>query len=194
MRHEKYLLFRNDNEESAACMLLNVIYDAKIGKTFTVISESGSPLLRKQVLGRVVEEQKRLSSPNMRQETYVTSTNYTFKNRANDGGYLRFDIIPKKNSQYLLDGQAWFDTHTYQLIKISGLEARSPSMWSGKSTITRSYGVHLGGYTLADYLEATSHNLLFGVTSVKIEYTNYSSPTEPLVKDGDSNPSQDRCP
>src|SRR5579859_8028005 len=61
---EHYSVFRNqDTDHPAAQMLVKTTYQKGVGKSYAVMSESGSQLLLKEVLARVLENERLVNLP-----------------------------------------------------------------------------------------------------------------------------------
>jgi hypothetical protein len=176
VRNENYAVFRGTDSEPAATMQVKVSYERGKGKEYKIESEKASWLMRTRVLDRFLDEQKKLSQIGVREDVLVSTKNYHFRYKQEImlNGHLcyLFDISPKVKTWYLLDGQAWFEKGTFQLLQVIGRPAQSPSIWTGRPIITRTYTA-FGEYFLASHLTAISHSILFGTTIVQIEYTDY---------------------
>src|SRR5579871_5502438 len=60
---EHYSVYRNKEAKPAAEMTVKTTYDRDQGKSYAILSESGSDLLRKQVLGRVLDSERTMTQP-----------------------------------------------------------------------------------------------------------------------------------
>ena len=176
VRDETYAVFRGQDASPAARMVVRVSYKQGGGKTFRTLSEEGSKAIRELVIRRFLDEQHELSGASSRREILVTSANYVFTNRMDTsiGGHeaFRFDIAPHVRGPHVLEGQAWFDRASYQLVRITGRPAESPSFWTGRPVLTRDY-TEVEGFELPSHLEAEAHSPFFGKTTVTIQYSNY---------------------
>ena len=77
---EHYAVFRSHDEvHPAAEMLVKTIYRRGSGKSFTVLSQSGSALLRSEVLGTLLDNEKRMSQPGNLETALIDSANYEMK-------------------------------------------------------------------------------------------------------------------
>ncbi len=66
-------------------------------------------------------------------QTAITEANYTFELLgrepvAGQNCYI-LQLTPKRDSRDLLKGKAWVDPSTYQIVRIEGEPARTPSWW-----------------------------------------------------------------
>ena len=93
----------------AARMDVEVNYDASSGKSFRIVSESGSKFLLEKVLKRAVESEKEASQD--KGSTALTEANYRFHlmgSESLDGrpAYI-LDVDPLTPSKFLYRGKIW---------------------------------------------------------------------------------------
>ena len=173
---EHYYVLRNGNTQPVADAVVQTVYKRGEGKTYTVTSRSGSSFLQRNLIDRVLTEEKNISSGDLRKSVLVTSANYTmeFVRAEQVAGRDCFvvKLTPKRKSPYLVNGQVWIDAHTYDIVHIEGRPSAAPSMWVGLPMIRRDYQ-QLQGFSMAREARSESKNFLFGTTVLKIDYNNY---------------------
>lgn len=173
---EHYKLFRNHDESHAAAeMIVRTTYQKDVGKNFTVLSMTGTELMRK-VLETVLENERRLTQPANRITAVITPANYemTVKGEeALDGrNCVTVSLKPRRNSQYLLNGTVWVDAENGAIVQLQGITARSPSVFAGASQVSRQYTI-IDGFPMATHARAVSNSWLVGQTIITIDYTDY---------------------
>ena len=111
---EHYAVFSGKDEtHPAAEMLVKTTYRRESGKNYEILSQSGSSIWRDEVLGTLLDNEKRMSQPGNVGTALINSTNYDMKLDANPREQfngrdcLVLDITPKHNSQYLFKGKLW---------------------------------------------------------------------------------------
>lgn len=128
------------------------------------------------MLNKILQREEEISRNNTRKHLLITSDNYYMKLSREDtvAGRKCFvlDLKARTKSPYLLDGQAWIDSNTYELVRIQGRPNERPSFWTGRPLIDRNYEDRKG-FPLATSARAESHSLFFGTTVVFIEYSDY---------------------
>jgi len=174
---EHYSVFRNqDKTHPAAQMTVKTDYQRDKGKSFTVLSESGSELIRKQVLARVFESERTATQPANRATALITSANYNMQVKGHevvDGrNCITLSIAPRRSSPYLFQGNLWVDALDYSIVQLSGLASKSPSMLAGQTQVARHYA-NFNGFPMATHATAISTSWLLGQTTIEIEYTGY---------------------
>jgi hypothetical protein len=181
---EHYAVFRNSDETNpAAEMTVKTTYDKDTGKSYSIISETGSDVLRHFVLDSLLENEKRINEPANRRASWFISANYEMK--LQPGGIQRIDgrdclavsLKPKDKAANLIEGTMWVDAKDYSTVQILGVATKSPSMFSGPAHVMRQYA-NLSGFAQAIHARAESDSNLFGKTIVIIDYRDYSIKTE----------------
>jgi len=174
---EHYTVFRHlDKAHPAAEMTVKTAYQRDKGKSFTVLNESGSELILKQVLARVLEGERTATQPANRATALITSANYTMQVKGHqvlDGrNCINLSIAPRHGSPYLFQGDLWVDALDYSIVHLSGLASKSPSMLAGQTQVARHYA-NFDGFPMATHATAVSSSWLLGQTTIEIEYTGY---------------------
>jgi len=176
---EHYSVFRSgDEEHPAAEMTVKTIYRRDTGKTYIIQSESGSAIIRKMVLDKILESEKEINLPANREAAWITSANYEMKLRP--GGVQRLDgrdcyvldIAPKRKAPNLLDGTLWVDAKDGTIIQIQGVASKSASVFTGPTQMMRQYA-SVNGFAMATHARAVADSGLFGRTVIAIDYRDY---------------------
>ena len=157
-------------------MTIETLYRRGQGKSFHVLSRSGSRTLQSRVFDRLLREQGEMSRGETRQNMLVNSQNYAIRlaGEAIVAGRACYELelTPRKKSSHLLQGHAWIDKTDGALVRIEGIPATSPSLLTGRPTITRDYA-NVGDFWLAQRSRAVSASFLSGKTELTIEYRDY---------------------
>jgi hypothetical protein len=173
---EHYSVFRNGGSQPAADTVVNTVYKKGEGKQYTVSSRSGSSLLQKYLIDRILKEEAEVSKSDKRGAILVTSSNYDMGFERPDSilgrNCLVLKLTPKKKSQYLVEGNAWVDAQNYHLVRVEGKLSAKPSFFAGIPTIRRDYQ-ELQGFAVATSSHSESSSMLLGSTVVNIDYRNY---------------------
>jgi len=173
---EHYAVFRNhDEQHPAADMVVKTKYQKDVGKNYTVVSESGSEILRK-VLEAVLDNERRMTRPADRVTALITPANYAMTvmgmETADGRNCVAVSLKPRRVSQYLLNGTAWVDPQDGSIVQLQGVTAKSPSVFTGASQVFRQYAT-IEGFPMATHARAVSNSWLAGETTIKIDYTDY---------------------
>ena len=70
-------------------MTVKTIYRKETGKSYTILSQSGSEIIRSIVLGTILDNEKHINLPGIREGSWFTSANYEMKLKP--GGIQRLD-------------------------------------------------------------------------------------------------------
>jgi hypothetical protein len=176
---EHYTVFRSgDQVHPVAEMSVKTTYNRNAGKAYAILSESGSSLIRSLVLSSVLDNEKHVNDPSVREGTWFTTANYVMT--VNPGGTLTMDgrncvaltIKPRRKEPYLLDGMLWVDADDGRIVHIEGTASKSSSVFTGPTKMMRQY-VDVDGFAQATHARAESDSSLFGKTVVTIDYRDY---------------------
>jgi outer membrane lipoprotein-sorting protein len=182
---EHYVVYRGKDEtQPAAEMTVRTEYKAETGKNYTILSQSGSEFIRNHVLGTLLDHEKEINLPGIREGSWFTSANYEM--RLKSGAVERLDerdcvaltIVPKHKAPNMIEGTLWVDAKDGSIVRIEGSASQSPSIFVGPAQVTRWY-VNMNGYSMATHARATSDSFLLGRTIVTIEYRDYQFQLRP---------------
>jgi hypothetical protein len=174
---ETYSLYRRSDTSPLSEVVVETTYDREYGKTYRVVSESGSTA-GKVVLRNILKSERQLSKPENREHILITSENYEMsvpnlqEQELNGRKCLIVYIKARKRSPYLLAGRIWVDSENYHVVRIEGAPTAEPSMWTGHSSLERDY-IDVDGFPVAVHARSKSRNALLGETRLEIKYENY---------------------
>jgi outer membrane lipoprotein-sorting protein len=176
---EHYNVYRNSDEtHPAAEMTVKTTYNKDTGKSYAILSETGSEILKRFVLDSLLENEKRINEPGNREASWFTSANYEFKllpdgiQRIDGRDCYALSMTPRQKASNLIQGTMWVDAKDFSTVKIEGVSTKSPSMLTGASHVMRQYAL-IDGYAQATHARAESDSALFGKTLVSIDYGDY---------------------
>jgi len=176
---EHYSIYRNaDETHTAAEMTVKTLYQKGVGKSYTILSQSGSSLLQKLVLAPLLDNEKTINQPGNVQKSWFTSSNYEMnlkagvKQQMNGHDCIAFDITPRRKAPNMLNGTLWVDAKDGSIVEIDGVSSRSPSMFSGPAKMMRQYTT-MSGFAMAAHARAESDSMVFGRTILTIDYSDY---------------------
>jgi hypothetical protein len=181
---EHLVVFRHGDETNpAAEATVRDTYKKGMGKTYTILSQSGSSILLRIGLRPLLENEQIINQPGNVEKSWFTSANYMMTLKAGgvhklDGrDCFALDIKPKAQAPNLIIGTIWVDAHDGTLVKIDGVASKNPSPWSGTTHMTRQYS-NINGYSMALHAHAESDSVFFGRTVVTIDYSGYKLVTK----------------
>ena len=175
--NERYRVFRNHDEgHPVAEMMVKTTYQKDVGKSFSIVSESGSELMRR-VLGVILDNERRLTQPANRAGAVIASANYEMSVKGSavidSRNCIAVALKPRRASEYVMNGTVWVDAQDGSIVQLEGITARSPSVFSGASQVFRQYAM-IDGFPAATHARAVSNSWLVGQTVITIEYTDYA--------------------
>jgi hypothetical protein len=158
----------------AAAMEVEVTYDAGSGKSFRIVSQSGSKVLCEKVLKRAVESEKEASQG--KSSPALTPANYKFQLTGSEtvGGRPAYvlDVEPVVASKFAYRGKIWVDATDFALVKIDGEPAKSPSFWLARTQIRQSF-VKTGDFWLPQQNRSETKIRIGGTAVLSIDYGAY---------------------
>ena len=183
---EHYAVYRgNDETHPVAEMTVNTTYRKDTGKSYTIVSQSGSGIIRSLVLGSILDNEVRLNKPGIREGAWVTSANYEMKLRPsgpqqlNGRDCLVLALTPKRKTPYLIEGTLWVDSKDGSIVQVQGTASKSASFLTGPTQLMRQYA-NVNEFPQAMHVRAASNSLMLGTTIVKIDYQDYKVQLIPL--------------
>jgi hypothetical protein len=165
--------YRGFTAKIAARMEVDAEYDVASGKTFRIVSQSGSKLLIDKVLKRLLESETDASKQHA---TDLTSANYTFRlaGRENVEGRPAYvlEVEPLTDNKYLYRGKIWVDAADFALARIEASPAKNPSFWISSTAIHHRYE-KTGSFWLPAKNESDTDVRVGGKAVLTIDYGTY---------------------
>jgi hypothetical protein len=175
---EHYRVYRGKDQTLVAEMTVRVTYKKGVGKSYRILSQSGSSLIQKHGLQPLLDNEKAINDPAKAAQSWFTSANYKMKlkpgvTRVIDGhDCIAIAISPRRQAPNMLEGTLWVDAHTHMQIEVDGIASKSPSIFAGTTKMMRRYA-DMHGYAMATHASAESSSFFFGRTVVTIDYSDY---------------------
>lgn len=176
---EHYAVFRGaDQEHPAAEMTVRMTYRKGSGKTYEILSQSGSALVMKYGLRPLLDNEKVINDPAKAAESWFTSANYEMELKPGvtqtiDGRpCIALAIKPRRKATNMVEGTLWIDARDHTQVEVEGIASKSPSIFAGTTHMLRHYA-NMQGYAMAIHARAESSSMLFGRTVITIDYSDY---------------------
>lgn len=151
-----------------------ITYDAASGKSFRILSQSGSKLLCDKVLKRAVESEKEASRE--KQATALSPKNYRFRltgmERIDGRPAYVLQVDPLRAGKFLYRGTIWVDAAQYAVDKIEVQPARNPSLWISSTEIENT-NAETEGIWLPQSNRSESKIRIGGTAVLTIDYGIY---------------------
>ena len=155
-------------------MEVEVDFDATSGKSFRILSQSGSKILGEKVLKRAMDSEKEASRTEGRPR--LTPANYRFQllgSESLDGrpAYI-LSVEPLKESKFLYRGKIWVDATDFAVAKIEAAPAKNPSFWISR-TLIRYTSAKTGDFWLPQRSRSETKVRIGGTAVLTIDYGTY---------------------
>lgn len=145
-------------------------------KTFTVVSEDGSKVIRNRVLRKLLEEEKAAATAQHQKDTALNPDNYEFEYVRTEPVRGRpahvLEVVPKRKSKYVYVGTIWVDAADYAVVRIRAKPAKNPSFWISGVAIEHEYR-NVNGFWLPASNVSNSKVRLGGNATLQITYGEY---------------------
>ena len=165
--------YRGFTAKIAAKMEVEADYDMVSGKTFRIVSQSGSKLLIDKVLKRLLESEADASK---QRSTDLTLANYKFELAGTDSVAGRpayvLEVEPLTDNKYLYRGKVWVDAADFALVRIEASPAKNPSFWISSTAIHHRYE-KTGNFWLPAKNESDTIVRVGGKAVLTIDYGTY---------------------
>lgn len=157
-----------------AAMEVEINFDAKTGKTFRILSQSGSKFLREKVLKRAMDSEKEASED--RGSTALTAANYRFQLLGSDSldgrpAYV-LSVEPLKESKFLYRGKVWVDATDFAVAKVEASPAVNPSILISRTQIDYT-NAKTGSFWLPQRNRSETKVRIGGIAVLTIDYGTY---------------------
>ena len=181
---EHYSVYRgNDQSHPVAEMTVRDTYKKGVGKSYTVLSESGSSLVLRVGLKPLLQNETNINMPGNVEKSWFNSANFEMKlnstavQKLNGRECSALKITPKQKAPNMIDGTLWVDVRDGSVVQIEGVASRSPTIFAGTTHMMRQYS-NINGYSMATHARAESDSIFFGRTVVTIDYSDYKLVTK----------------
>jgi len=158
----------------AASMEVQLNYDAASGKSFRVVSQSGSRILSDKILKRAMDAEIEASKDSG--STALTPANYRFQLQGNEilGGRPAYilSVEPLKESKFLYRGKVWVDATDFAVAKVEASPAKSPSFLISRTLVQWIYA-KTGNFWLPQRSHSESKIRIGGTAVLTIDYGTY---------------------
>jgi hypothetical protein len=157
-----------------AKMDVDLNFDRVSGKSFRILSQSGSKLLCDKVLKRAVESEEEASKD--RGSTALSPANYRFQLVRTDKIQGRpayvLEVDPRKKNKFLYRGRVWVDVVDFAVVKIEVEPAQNPSFWISSTRIENTNS-KTDGIWLPQKNRSESKIRIGGTALLTIDYGTY---------------------
>jgi hypothetical protein len=140
------------------------------GFRYDIVSEGGSPYIGKRVLRATLEREKALWNGSLSARSNLTTANYDFISAGLDAsGLMRVTVKPKRQDELLINGVIILAPDTSDLLRVEGQLAKSPSFWTSRIDVVRTYD-RIGGVRVPVHTESVAQVKMAGASSFAMSY------------------------
>jgi hypothetical protein len=157
-----------------AKMSVEFDYDATSGKSYRIVSQSGSKILGEKILKRAIDSEIEASKDNG--ASALTPANYRFQLQGSESlngrpAYI-LSVEPLTGSKFLYRGKVWVDATDFGVAKIEASPAKNPSFLISRTLIRWTYA-KLGNFWMPQQSRSESKVRIGGTAVLTIDYGTY---------------------
>ena len=140
------------------------------GFRYRIAAEGGSDSIRSRVFRALLETERQSWASGAPDRAGVTPVNYTFEDRGpRTDGLMELRVTPKRKDVLLVDGAIFLRPGDGDLVRMEGQLSKSPSFWTRRVEIVRSYRRFLG-VRMPVALESVANVMIYGRSALTMTY------------------------
>jgi hypothetical protein len=173
-------------------MQVEATYRAPNEKNFKVVSQSGSKLLIREVLMKLLQSEREAQEERNRKTLEISPANYDFNLESTqhtpEGDFYVLSVKPRSKNKYIYKGRIWVDARDFAVARMEGSPATNPSFWV-KNVELKYQWANVGGFWLPVRTDTVTSVRMGGKAVLNITYSDYqiTSGTQP-AKTAEKNP------
>jgi hypothetical protein len=166
--------YRGFFKNITAKMDVELDYDATTGKSFRIVSQSGSRTLCEKVIKRALDSEKDAAQDHGAHA--LTAANYKFQMLGSETLVGRptyvLQVEPLTDSPYLYRGKIWVDAADGAVSKMEVQPAKNPSFWISQ-TLVHQTNSRVGAFWLPQQNRSETKVRIGGKAVLTINYASY---------------------
>ena len=147
-------------------------FDNANGLRYEIVAEGGNRFIRKNVLRAALDGEQKMWAAHEPNRASIDESNYIFEEGAGEipaNGLASIRIRPRRKDVLLIDGAIFVQSADGELKRIAGRLSKTPSFWTRRVEITRSYE-RIAGVRVPVSIESVASVLVAGKSSFKMTY------------------------
>jgi outer membrane lipoprotein-sorting protein len=173
-------------------MQVEATYRAPNEKNFKIVSQSGSKLLIREVLTKLLQSEREAQEERNRKTLEISPANYDFNLESTqhtaDGDFYVLSVKPRSKNKYVYKGKIWVDARDFAITRMEGSPASNPSFWV-KNVEMQYQWTRIGGFWLPVRTDTVTNVRMGGKAVLNITYSDYQITTaQTPAKTAEKNP------
>ena len=166
----RHLEAENDRFNSTAWMDVWTESDRAGRFTYRIVAQGGSPYIQSRVFLPTLETEQQMCASLDVDRGALTPANYVFEDRREEKDGLAWLLVkPRRKDVVLIEGSMFLKPDDGDLVRIEGRLAKSPSMWTRRVDIVRSFR-RFGGVRMPVALESVATLFVAGRSTFRMTY------------------------
>lgn len=180
----RHLEAENERFNSTAWMNVWTEADRAGGFRYRVVDEGGSDYIRTHVFLPTLETERKMWASLQPERGALTPDNYVFEDRGEDkNGLAWFAVKPRRKDVLLVEGSIFLRPDDADLVRMEGRLSKSPSMWTRRVEIIRSFR-RVGGVRMPVALESVATLFVAGRSTFRMTYDYETVNGQPVAISG----------
>jgi hypothetical protein len=169
-RAMRHLEAQNDRFNSSAWMDVWTETSRDGMFSYRVVGQGGSSYIRSHIFLPALEGERQMCAASEPLRGAVTADNYVFEDRREEKDGLAWLLVkPRRKDVVLVEGSIFLNPDDGDLVRVEGRLARTPSRWTRRIDIVRSYR-RLAGVRMPVALESVATLLIAGRSTFRMTY------------------------
>jgi hypothetical protein len=140
------------------------------GFNYEIVSEEGSPLIRRKVLIAALEAERQAVLSAESRGARLTPENYDFVGVSVASERLyKIDVRARRKHQMLIDGALFVDGDSADLVRMEGELSKRPSIWTRRVRVVREYA-RIEGFHVPVSMQSIADVLIVGASNFSMTY------------------------
>jgi hypothetical protein len=166
----RHLEAQNDRFNSSAWMDVWTEMSRDGAFSYRIVGQGGSQYIRSRVFLPALDSERQMCATSDTLRGAVSTDNYVFVDRREEkDGLAWFLVTPRRKDVVLVEGSMFLNPDDGDLVRVEGRLAKTPSRWTRRIDIVRSYR-RLAGVRMPVELESVATLLIAGRSTFRMTY------------------------
>jgi hypothetical protein len=162
--------------DETAEMVVRMHYDREHGKSYVILSRSGSASVQTRVFEKLLRMEIESAAASDRETTLFTPSHYRFRLLAsetvNGKNCYVLELDPLQADKRLFSGKVWVDAREHAVVRVEGRPNSSVSFLVGRPSVIQEFG-KFGDFWFATMRDSVANSFVLGTCQLRIDYADY---------------------
>ncbi len=162
--------------DETAEMVVRMHYDRDQGKSYVILSRSGSASVQTRVFEKLLRMEVESAADSDRETTLFTPSHYRFRvmgmETVNGKNCYVLELDPLQTDKRLFIGKVWVDAREHAVVRVEGRPNSSVSFLVGRPSVIQEFG-KFGDFWFATMRDSVANSFLLGTCQLRVDYEDY---------------------